>query len=178
MKKIYPIALMVGILLTVVCIASVNASPATFEKTFYSDTASTIASPTYTLAGKATSTVSVYSPIKSSNKYNEAIVSFQVTSTTTPPSVLFRIETSYDNSNWFAYSTSTGSTSYITPAQYSFTFASTTYTTYSDPSGDSTKNNGSFTVSIPAPYYRIKAFSPVGNPAYNFYIEVKPAREQ
>jgi hypothetical protein len=174
MKKIY--LLIIGTIFTVAGFTVVNANPSQFMKSFASSTGSTLASPTYTLAGKATSTVSIYNADSITTKYDKALVRFQVTSTTTPPTVLFRTEISNDGSTWFAYDNAT-STLALAPTVNSFTFSSTTYSDYNGPSGDSTKNNGSFTVDIDAPYVRVVSYSPIGNPAYNIFIAATPVRE-
>lgn len=173
MKKVY--LLIIGILLTVAGISAVNANPSQFMRGFASNTSSTLAAPTYTLAGKATSTVTIYDQSSAGNKYDKALVHFQVTSTTTPPTVLFRVETSDNNSTWYSYNNAT-STGALTPTVYSFTYASTSYSSYNN-SGDQTKVNGSFMIDINAPYVRLVSYSPIGNPAYNIFIEADVIKE-
>jgi hypothetical protein len=173
MKKAY--LLIIGILLTVAGISAVNSNPSQFGTTFASDTGSTLASPTYTLAQKATSTVTIYNTSSPASKYDKALIEFQVTSTTTPPVVRFALETSINGSTWYSYDDSITSGTYASTT-FSFTFASTTHSTYNN-SGDETKLNGSFTIDIPAPYTRVRAYSIAGNPAYNIFIQAKPIRE-
>jgi hypothetical protein len=172
MKKIIAI-----ITLAIAGLAGIAAAnPSQFMKSFASSTGSTITSPTYTLPGKATSTVSIYNADSVTTKYDKALVRFQVTSTSTAPTVLFRTEVSNDGTYWFSLDSAT-STSSFAPSLNTFVYASTTYNTYSDPSGDSTKINGAFPIEIDAPYVRVVSYSPIGNPAYNIFIAATPIRE-
>lgn len=151
------------------------ANPSQFQKYFSDSNGSTLLVPTYTTAGNATSTVTLYSPITPANVYNSATVQFMVKSTTTPPTVYFRVENSYDNSTWFAYDNAT-STGALAPTVHTFTFASTTYSTYAL-GDDSTENLGSFKIDVTAPYTRVVAYSRIGNPAYDFFMSIVPTRE-
>lgn len=173
MKKIIAVISLVFIGLSGIVIAN----PSQFQGVTSDNWGSTISSQKYVTAGNATSTVTIISPIGKQNKYDKAWVHFVVTSTTTPPTLTFRVEASDNGTNWFSYynATSTGGT--LIPTTYLYTFASTTWSTYNSNS-DKTQVNYSFTIDTPAPYTRVVSYSIIGNPAYSLYLEAYPIREQ
>ena len=154
----------------------VIANPSQFQGVTSDNWGSTISSPKYVTAGNATSTVTIISPIGKQNKYDKAWVHFRVTSTTTPPTLAFRVEGSDNGTDWFSYDNAT-STGALEPTIYSYVFASTTWSTYNI-SSDKTQANHSFTIDTPAPYTRVVSYSVIGNPAYTLYLEAYPIREQ
>ena len=171
MKKIIAI---ISLIVLGVCNISI-ANPSQFQSRFTDTWGSTITTPKYVTAGKATSTITIISPIASANKYDKAWVHFVVTATSTSPTLNFRIEGSDNGTDWFSYDNAT-STGALAATVYQYTFASTTWSSYNNNS-DKTQINHSFTIDTPAPYTRVVSYSQIGNPAYSLYLEAYPVRE-
>lgn len=145
----------------------------------------------YITAGTATTTLNAANG-DGSTALESAIVNFQITSSTTPPSLSIRPEVSRDGIDWYPMpqalnlnATTTLMTAGSMDYKWTGMASSTDMAGSGTPEATSTVSNlhgaryhGSLILSTPEPYVRVKFYVPAGAPAISLWASIIGKKEQ
>ena len=139
----------------------------------------------YLTAGTGTSTVSATNCSDGSTAIDSALLTWQATSSSTPPSLTARVEVSRDGIDWYpSPATTTPMLSLINEQKWATLASSTDMAGTGGENASTTipafgtRYHGSMTVSTPEPFVRVKLYVPVGAPAIGLSAELMVKREK
>ena len=172
MKKIIS-----GISLIVIALTAgiAYANPSVFNPAVVTAVATTTVA--YITPGTATTTLVL--PSLQGSKNDKALVTFQYTASTTAVQLSARVESSFDNVEWYTQNViTTANATSTTMADQVYTFNMAT-SSIGDFGGSGTANRltKSFVVDTQAPYTRVKFYAPIGGGNGALWASITPVKE-